>query len=681
MPTVFYGGKEGRSYDLEPSAELMVVRTHERDPLDTRVLSRSAAEAAADLEMVFRLPAAGVAVYRMRPGRDARAARDRARSRIGAAPEVDFAGRVLTDAAGIPVLYTENLFVKFRGDLGESACRQRLARRGVEVKRAIPYVANGYFACVPEGSGMAVFDTAMALLDEEHVELCHPELVREGRRRGIFPQQWHLARTVLDGREINGHVDVEGAWTVTRGEGVTIAVIDDAFDIDHEEFASPGKIVAPRDATLKSGDPRGDGEEHGTACAGVACAEGLHGACGVAPAARLLPIRLRSGLGSQDEADAFHWAAEQGADVISCSWGPEDGEWNRPDDPRHQSVQPLPDSTRLAIEWATDHGRGGRGCVMTWAAGNGGPNETMDNDGYASFERVMAVAACNVNGEQCVYSESGDALWCCFPSRDFETSINKFGIWTTDRTGLAGYNKRNRRKGDLKGNYYKSFHGTSSACPGVAGVAALVLAANPSLGWRDVREVVRKTCDKIDEAGGGYDAGGHSRRYGFGRVNAAKAVAAAVGRAPSSEPTPPPAPPAPPELVEGLTRGAAPRAARASAARRIAAPRTAAPRTAPRVEVAVVFETDAPDHWVRIDDRPLHFSSGAARINLELGETYVLSWWVRGPSRTPYRITLDAGAHATFGGLPVEATIPRDGTKSAGTRKFRIEAPKNDYSQ
>lgn len=66
-------------------------------------------------------------------------------------------------------------------------------------------------------------------------------------------------------------------------------------------------------------------EDHGTACAGVACAAGLVRASGVAPKAKLIPIRLSSALGSQQEAEAFEWAANNGADVISCSWGPTDG--------------------------------------------------------------------------------------------------------------------------------------------------------------------------------------------------------------------------------------------------------------------------------------------------------------------------------------------------------------------
>jgi subtilisin family serine protease len=318
---------------------------------------------------------------------------------------------------------------------------------------------------------------------------------------------------------------------------VTIAIIDDGVDIDHAEFSGAGKVVAPRDATLQSADPRpkdpfgtgpDDGENHGTACAGVACGNGGVGSSGVAPKASLMPIRLASGLGSQREADAFKWAADHGADVISCSWGPPDGRWWNPADPRHTQVFGLPASTRLAIDHVVANGRGGKGCVVLFAAGNG--NESVDNDGYASYPKVVAVAACNDRGSRSVYSDFGDAVWCAFPSSDFgHPPFNQpdpltAGIWTTDRVGRDGYNTGRTADGDLAGDYTNSFGGTSSACPGAAGVVALVLSVNPALKWHEVRDLLKRAGDKIDPQNGQYDAGGHSPKYGHGRLNARTAV-------------------------------------------------------------------------------------------------------------------------------------------------------------
>jgi subtilisin-like proprotein convertase family protein len=87
-------------------------------------------------------------------------------------------------------------------------------------------------------------------------------------------------------------------------------------------------------------------------------------------------------------------------------------------------------------------------------------------------------------------------------------------------TGAAG--------GDRTGNYTNAFGGTSSACPGAAGVAALVLARNPALRWDEVKDILRRACDRIDPQGGQYDANGRSRFYGYGRLNATTAAQLAV---------------------------------------------------------------------------------------------------------------------------------------------------------
>jgi subtilisin family serine protease len=338
----------------------------------------------------------------------------------------------------------------------------------------------------------------------------------------------------VNGVSVNAHASVEDAWAVSEGEGIVIAVIDDGVDIDHEEFASPGKIVAPLNASAPANSPNrfnprpAPGNNHGTACAGVACADGRLGASGVAPKARLMPIRLASALGSQAEADAFVHAAQAGADVISCSWGPTDGDWFNPNDPRHFQDVPVPDSTRLAIDFAISNGRGGAGCVIVWAAGNG--REDVGNDGYARSDKVIAVAACNDRGTRSVYSDEGDAIWCAFPSNDFAFALFgnppplTTGIWTTDRSGADGYNPGQAALGDAAGDYTNEFGGTSSACPGAAGVAALVLARNPSLRWDEAKDVLRRSCDRVDPGGGEYDANGHSPFFGFGRLNAKTAV-------------------------------------------------------------------------------------------------------------------------------------------------------------
>jgi subtilisin-like proprotein convertase family protein len=538
MPTVHFGKKNEPGFELEQSKDLIAIRTRSRRSI-TRLSSPVPSPLAAEVDegvLVAEFPEAGVEVYRVPVGRGERSLEAR-KAALAASPEVRFAGSVLVDpATKQPVLYTENIFIKFIDSADPDKCLEVIREAGLIVKEQISYATNAWFVQMPEGSGQVVFDVANTLLKRTDVEYCHPELIRERKRKAIAAQQWHLMKTTVNGVVVDAHASVQAAHQVTRGEGITIAIIDDGVDIDHSEFSTPGKIVAPRDATLQTGDPRPkdqfgtgeDGDNHGTACAGVACASGISGASGVAPNARLMPIRLASGLGSQREADAFIWAAQHGADVISCSWGPEDGPWFRPNDPAHNQVVALPASTRLALENVTTNGRGGKGCVVLFAAGNG--NERVENDGYASSPLVTAVAACNDRGKRSVYSDFGKAVWCAFPSNDIgHAPLNSPvpltpGIWTTDRRGTAGYNPGQAALGDAAGSFTNSFGGTSSACPGAAGVAALVLSVNPNLKWTDVKDILKRAGEKIDPQGGAYDATGHSDKYGFGRLNARTAV-------------------------------------------------------------------------------------------------------------------------------------------------------------
>ena len=532
MPKVHYGRKDEPAFQLEMSPDLIPVRTRSGRSV-TRGAGpvRPAASAElADGKLVLAFPESGVEVWRVPVTRGSRSLAAR-KDALAASPDVRFAGGVLIDPTSRePVLYTENLFIKFVDSAAPETCRVVVAEAGLKIKSEPSYATNAFFVEAPEGTGREVFVIAEKLLKRDDVEYCHPELVRERRSKLIFAPQWHLKKTSVAGVEIDQHANVEAAHALCRGEGITIAVIDDGVDIDHAEFAVPGKIVAPRDVTTSTADPRPkrNGNNHGTACAGVACAEGRVGASGVAPAARLMPMRLQAGLGSHLEAEAFRWAADNGADVISCSWGPPDGEWWNPDDPTHGAIDVPPAHTKLAIDYATTNGRGGKGCVLLFAAGNG--NESVDNDGYASHPNVIAVAACNDRGKRSVYSDFGRAVWCSFPSSDFEWTEQGRpkpltpGIWTTDRSGAVGYNPGSTAEGDAAGLFTHSFGGTSSACPGAAGVAALVLATNPALRREEVRDILKRAGEKIDPQGGQYDAAGRSNFYGWGRLNARKAV-------------------------------------------------------------------------------------------------------------------------------------------------------------
>jgi subtilisin family serine protease len=231
----------------------------------------------------------------------------------------------------------------------------------------------------------------------------------------------------------------------------------------------------------------------------------------MAPDALLLAVRvpaLSKQTGDPMEAQAIRWAAEHGADVICCAWGPLN--------PTTESGR-LPESTRAAIDWAVARGRGGKGGVVVFSAGNDGCDIALN--GYANHPSVIAVGACNCHGHRPWYSNWGDALWCVAPSNDPRDPLGAASTYTTT-TPVGSF---------LLGEtfYTSNFGFTSAACAIVAGVCARVLAVDPTLTWSEVRDLIARSCHKIDLENGSYDDRGHSPYYGFGRIDPLRAIAIA----------------------------------------------------------------------------------------------------------------------------------------------------------
>lgn len=131
----------------------------------------------------------------------------------------------------------------------------------------------------------------------------------------------------------------------------------------------------------------------------------------------------------------------------------------------------------------------------------------------ANHPMTFAVGASTDFDFRSDYSQFGGALDFVAPSDGGNASIT-----TTDRTGADGYNAATGADGD----YAYDFGGTSAATPLASGVAALVLSTNPYLTLADLRALLRSTCDHIGEAY--YDDTGFNPFYGYGRLNAERAV-------------------------------------------------------------------------------------------------------------------------------------------------------------
>ena len=353
----------------------------------------------------------------------------------------------------------------------------------------------------------------------------------------LFADEWHLENTGQLGF-IGVDLDVTRVWASgDRGAGTTIAVVDDGLEIGHEDLRA--NVVPDLSYDYVTGGTDPTGGEHGTAVAGIIAERddnGLGGR-GVAPRAGLVGYNALYIATDADLEDAMVRNAAA-ISVSNNSWGNPDGTG---------LLQGAPPKWQSYLDQGLAAGRGGRGTVYVWAAGNGaseydgsvGKVVTVDNanyDGFANAHGVIAVCSTGSSGKRGVwtsgalagfpYSEAGANLWVCAPGGDQDE-----GITTTDRTGAAGYNGGHSATDYTNPDYTKDFEGTSAAAAMVSGVVALMLSANPSLGWRDVPIILARTARMTDSGDPGwrYNAAGYhyNSKYGFGLVDADQAVALA----------------------------------------------------------------------------------------------------------------------------------------------------------
>jgi subtilisin family serine protease len=177
-----------------------------------------------------------------------------------------------------------------------------------------------------------------------------------------------------------------------------------------------------------------------------------------------------------------------------------------------------------AIRKAATQGRNGKGCVILYAAGNEGKSYV---NYYAAHPNVIAVGASTSQDHHARYSNQGAELDVVAPSNGHWPILAARAWWDEGDTRYSG-NYRFYIDGVSRGNHYKHFGGTSSSTPLVAGICALILSANPDLTGAEVKEILIKTADKVGHPTEYYR--GHSRKYGYGRVNALRAVEEAVRR-------------------------------------------------------------------------------------------------------------------------------------------------------
>lgn len=381
------------------------------------------------------------------------------------------------------------------------------------------------------------YDAVLEIEDrvDEFAEVIHFErqFARLHERRTTlndtyFDQQWHLQTEEADLVDIN----LGDVWERYTGEGVVIGILDDGLALDHPDLApnleplhydfrdgdsdpSPNLLVPDIDDGMTPGEDR-----HGTAVAGLAAARGNNGigVSGVAPRVGLAGLRLIGDYAADiTEAEAFTHGL-QDIDIKNSSWGPPGF--------GYLLTGPGPLATE-ALRHATNVGRGGKGTIFVWAAGNGGlRDDDANKDGYVNSPYTIAVGAVDEFGKRTNYSESSASLVVVAPSG----ASHLRGLATTDLLGNDGYNHSgiDDELDDL--DYTNGFGGTSGSAPIVSGVIALMLDANPNLGWRDVQEILMRTARQVDADNAGWFENAattpfhFNRLYGAGLVDAQAAV-------------------------------------------------------------------------------------------------------------------------------------------------------------
>lgn len=367
----------------------------------------------------------------------------------------------------------------------------------------------------------------------------------------LFREQWHLLNTTPGELDLN----VVDVWEDYTGKNINVAVIDDAVEERHPDLVDNYSENKSFDFENGDGDasPSTWGinpingrpfDSHGTAVAGVigATANNGIGGVGVAFDSTITGFKTSTFQHIANAIDTVNIpygtsGIDFNIDIFNISLGNQDDSFFE--------VRADYAAINQAIDAATQFGRDGLGTVIVKSGGNVRPekqdtntfsNQDTNTSSWNANYKAISVGAVEQNGFVSNYSTPGASLL-----------VSAFGtpgeVITTDRTGAEGNNWTDSLGNRFVGDFTNTFNGTSAAAPMVSGVVALMLEANPALGWRDVQEILAYSARHVgSDVGTGinrdekyawdfngadnWNGGGlhFSNDYGFGLVDAKAAV-------------------------------------------------------------------------------------------------------------------------------------------------------------
>jgi hypothetical protein len=357
------------------------------------------------------------------------------------------------------------ILVRPKAGLSETSFLGKLRNHGALNRRTLHHL-NVRVIAVPEAKAESVL---AALQHDPEIEFAERDYIAKAAFLPNDPyvlagDEWHLLP-----------IQAAQAWNITTGLTNTIvAVLDSGINDAHPDLE--GQVLPGYDFVNTTNDPADD-FGHGTAVSGTIVAAGNNalGVAGVAYAARVLPVKVMDSYGFASYsciAQGIKYAVDQHARVINIS-----------------IVGSSPSSTlQDAINYAWSNN-----VVVVAAAGNNANNVPQYP---AACDHVLGVSATEPDDSLASFSSYGSFVTLSAPGDN---------IWTTQNDVNSPYG---------------TWRGTSFASPLVAGVAALVASENPSLSNTQIVSILEQSADDLGPAG--YDVA-----FGYGRVNAYRAVSAA----------------------------------------------------------------------------------------------------------------------------------------------------------
>ena len=405
-----------------------------------------------------------------------------------------------------PIVLDGTMNLAFQKNTPKEEQEETFKIYGLKVVEIIDEENNYYKVQLPTGTDP--FAIANSLFTRRLVRWAQPNwlqhLIPLSKKPNdpYFSSQWHLTQ-----------INAPDAWDTETAENrdeVRIAIVDTGVDLTHPDLnvlANLGKdyIGNLGGAPNTTGNPNDHQNiPHGTACAGLAAAKtnnglGVAASCWGCP---IIPIRLIADQNSQayyikleDHYNAMKYAVDNGAWVVSNSWGTVDCDENSYDNQglctKCLSVN-RDNNSSDGVKYGIEKGRNGKGTIFLWAAGNSHCNTSYN--AFLKDKNFLTVSALSNDNSMAIYSNYGSEIDISAGAGASTTDIqgNSLG-YACSATGPYGC------LGSLDngvGDYTNGFSGTSAATPVAAGAVALMLAANPDLSFSGAMNCIKSSAFK-----------------------------------------------------------------------------------------------------------------------------------------------------------------------------------------